>query len=461
MTEEDLKAYIFPLSMAALVLYKSLKGAAAAGSKTAADVSKAHSKAGFVGALILCAGIYQGASTIGQLQQQPATAGSATLFDQKDLPHGNPTGPGPASGLNLWEININSDEIEAYLKKKYSEAKEAFNDLFDEDKLKEDEELVKEVIEEIGEDFDKMSDKERALLQKFCDKFTRVCKAFDMLDEDLQLKHFDCHSNSTFCEELHTFLRFVAEEYESLKEMSLKDLADKAKKKVCKMFPKLCKKLASACQSHSQLDGLCEEMQQEVQVEYSTGVEEQEAKPKMQAYQQVLSPWDELVQEAKEAEQKRLKAVSGEEEEEEDLATQKQRLRVQLPAMDSMEAKQLMCGAIFVVVVALYMMVFSNYKKAMTKYETLKELSENPKAIVLTPEQANQIFSEHKVEHPLLTGKPAAVEGQKKVCGEQEDAKVFTSAYIKQLIAEREKEQKEEPEYENVSLRISKSNLMA
>ena len=52
--------------------------------------------------------------------------------------------------------------------------------------------------------------------------------------------------------------------------------------------------------------------------------------------------------------------------------------------------------------VLFYLVIFSNYKQALSRHVTLKAISENENAIVVTSEKAKEIFDEHEVEHPLV-----------------------------------------------------------
>ena len=78
--------------------------------------------------------------------------------------------------------------------------------------------------------------------------------------------------------------------------------------------------------------------------------------------------------------------------------------------------------------VLVYLVMFSNYKQALSKHITLKAISENENAIVVTSEKAKEIFEEHEVEHPLVNASK-----EKK---EKKEIKVYTSAHIKELIEE-------------------------
>ena len=59
----------------------------------------------------------------------------------------------------------------------------------------------------------------------------------------MRLRNLDCHEDSDFCLRLHEFLKYVSKKYDAIKDLSIKDLADKAKKEICRTFPSLCKKL--------------------------------------------------------------------------------------------------------------------------------------------------------------------------------------------------------------------------
>lgn len=84
-------------------------------------------------------------------------------------------------------------------------------------------------IDEIDENEKELTKDQITLIEEFCEKFTRICKAFDLLDDEMRLRNLDCHEDTDFCEKLHKFLKYVSEEYEKLKDFSIKDLADKAK----------------------------------------------------------------------------------------------------------------------------------------------------------------------------------------------------------------------------------------
>ena len=148
----------------------------------------------------------------------------------------------------MWEFKFSTDDVEKYIKDKYDEAKDYLTDIVDEtaESIKDiikPKELIeteedfeptdedKDIFEKIDEidDSQELTDDQKTLIQEFCEKFTRICKAFDLLDEEMKVRNLDCHEDTEFCEKLHKFLDHVSKEYEKLKDLSLKDLADKAK----------------------------------------------------------------------------------------------------------------------------------------------------------------------------------------------------------------------------------------
>ena len=57
----------------------------------------------------------------------------------------------------------------------------------------------------------------------------------------------DCHVETEFCEKLHEFLKYVQDKYQELKDLNMKDFAEKAKRKFCETFPSMCKKMVRDC----------------------------------------------------------------------------------------------------------------------------------------------------------------------------------------------------------------------
>lgn len=66
-------------------------------------------------------------------------------------------------------------------------------------------------------------------------------------------------------------------------------------------------------------------------------------------------------------------------------------------------------GIVLFASVLSYMCIFSGYKNAFNKHSTLAQVSTNPNAIVVTSEQAKQIFEEHNIDHPLVNSEKKVV----------------------------------------------------
>ena len=101
------------------------------------------------------------------------------------------------------ELNLNSDDIEDY-----------FKDIFSEKDFEKAEDIMEKIDEIADEEIDHLSKKEKELIEEFCEEFPRVCKAFDLLDDEMRLKDIECDEDSPFCEKLHKFLTYIKDEYQ-------------------------------------------------------------------------------------------------------------------------------------------------------------------------------------------------------------------------------------------------------
>ena len=94
------------------------------------------------------------------------------------------------------------------------------------------------------------------------------------------------------------------------------------------------------------------------------------------------------------------------------------------------DGKVAIFGVVLFASVLVYMIVFSTYKGAFNRHQTLMKVSQNPNAIVVTSEQAKEIFKEHNIEHPMINSeepKKKQVEAKKVQNG---DFKQFSSDHI-------------------------------